>query len=319
MTKPLVQLTMSLTLGMALVGAENSAPAASGAARLAFTAGSGGEFTFDTGVLRGKLRAGGKTRGLSSVVHIPSGVMLDRGDKGYGLFSHYRVFTANKRYGVGAWEWPSVARLREDGAVEVAWAAATNRPFEMMAVYRWIAPDTLDLETIVKPQADLPQFESFLASYFQERFSNSLVYVGSLPARSGQPGFLAAEQEAGVWQMFPRDPAVLALIHDGRWLLPPNPVEWAIRPALARPIAVRRDPGSGVSAVLMAPAEDCFAIATPHQTEKTHSSLYFSLFGRDLKAGETARARCRLVVMGAFSEQKALEDAKTLSSARPNE
>ena len=29
------------------------------------------EFAFDTGVLRGKLRAGGKSTGLSSVVHCP--------------------------------------------------------------------------------------------------------------------------------------------------------------------------------------------------------------------------------------------------------
>ena len=32
-----------------------------------------GEYVFDTGFLRGKIRAGGKSRGLSSVVHIPSG------------------------------------------------------------------------------------------------------------------------------------------------------------------------------------------------------------------------------------------------------
>jgi hypothetical protein len=25
--------------------------------------------------------------------------------------SHYRVFTANKRYGDGAWYWPSTSRL----------------------------------------------------------------------------------------------------------------------------------------------------------------------------------------------------------------
>jgi len=43
----------------------------------AFTAGDQGGYTFDTGILRGTLRQDGKSRGLSSVVHIPSGARLD--------------------------------------------------------------------------------------------------------------------------------------------------------------------------------------------------------------------------------------------------
>jgi len=58
--------------------------------RLSFSAGNSNEFTFDTGLLRGQLCAGGKSIGLSSVVHIPSGTRLDRS---MGLFSHYQVFT----------------------------------------------------------------------------------------------------------------------------------------------------------------------------------------------------------------------------------
>ena len=39
----------------------------SGSGKLAFTASGTNEFAFDTGVLKGKLRADGKSRGLSSV------------------------------------------------------------------------------------------------------------------------------------------------------------------------------------------------------------------------------------------------------------
>jgi hypothetical protein len=258
------------------------------------------------------LRPNGKTRGLSSVVHIPSGVMLDQGDTGYGLFSHYRVFTANRRHGGGAWDWPSTAKAGADGSVEVIWAAQPDRPFAMRAVYRWATPDALDLETAVMAESDLTGFESFLASYFSQRFTNALASV-SEPG-TGNAEFVSADKSLGTWLMFPRDAAVLSLIQDGRWKLEPNPVAWAVQRPLARPIGVRRDPVSGVTAALMAPAAECFAVAMPFQTEG-HYSVYLSLFGRDVKAGETARARARLQIRGEFSPAKILESQQALSRA----
>jgi len=43
----------------------------------------------------------------------------------------------------------------------------------------------------------------------------------------------------------------------------------------------------------MGSRKDCFAIFTPFQTEP-HYSMYLSLFGRDLRAGQTAETRTRL-------------------------
>ena len=259
-----------------------------GNATLKFTASGTNEFTFDTGVLSGKLRAGGKSTGLSSVVHLPTGITLD---SSMGLFGHYRVFTANRRYGTAAWDWPSAARLRQDGSVEVHWPSTEDRPFELRAVYRWAAPDTLDLETSVQAKADLAKFESFLASYFAECFTNVCVY-----ARSNNHQWLEpAGRSYGVWQAFPRDDQAVAIIQDGRWKLPPNPVDWAIRPRLAKPLAIRRCPSKDLGAVIMSPQQDCFAVLTPFEAE-SHRSLYLCLFGRDLKSGETARTRARLVI-----------------------
>jgi hypothetical protein len=277
---------------------------------LAFRPAENGAFQFDTGVLRGELRAQGKALGLSSVFHVPSGTLLDRGRSGYGLCSHYRVFTSNKRYGGGAWDWPSTARLGENGTVEVNWAAATNRPFAMRAVYRWSAPDSLDVETIVEPNQALPKFESFLASYFADPFTNCLVYREG-PAGEA-PAFRPADRSLGDWQMVPRDAAVLPLIQDGRWQLEPNPVKWTLLPPLARPLVVRRAPLPRVTVALMAPASDCFAIASPQQQEG-HYSVYLSLFGRDLQAGQTARARARLLVLGDFSPEKILQSYQAFS------
>jgi hypothetical protein len=250
-----------------------------------------GGFTFDTGVLGGTLRAGGKSIGLSSLVHVPTGIRLDRGQ---GILSHYRVFTVGKRYGAGAWDWPSEARLRADGSVEVHWPAA-ERPFEMWAVYRIANPASIEVETRVKALEDLRGFESFLASYFSEGFTNAsaLVRTDSNDGRGGR--LMPAEKANGDWQMFPRDNRVLSLIEDGRWQLEPHPVTWTIMPVFARPVAIRQNPARRVTALLISTPEDCFAVAMPYQTEG-HYSTYLSLFGRDLKAGKTLTAAVRLVV-----------------------
>ena len=256
--------------------------------KLAFSAYGTNEFTFDTGVLAGKLRAGGKSRGLSSVVHLPTGVTLD---SSMGLFGHYRVFSANKRYGTAAWDWPSEAKLHNDGSVEVHWPSAEDRPFELSAVYRWVTPDTLDLETSVQAKTNLAKFESFLASYFADCFTNSSVYVRS----NNQQWLEPADKSFGVWQAFPRDDEAVSIIQDGRWKLAPNPVDWVIRPRLANPLAIRGCPANGLRAVLMSPPSDCLGVLTPFEAEG-HRSMYLCLFGKDLKAGESAKARARLVI-----------------------
>jgi hypothetical protein len=102
-----------LASGVALSPAQTNL---AGSAQRRFTLSGTNEFAFDTGLLRGKLRAGGKSTGLSSVVHVPSGLRVD---SSMGLFSYYRVFSAGKRYGTAAWDWPSVARLQADGSLEV--------------------------------------------------------------------------------------------------------------------------------------------------------------------------------------------------------
>jgi len=271
--------------GMLAFSAQAQQP---GKGNLAFSVSGTNEFAFDTGVLKGKLRAGGKSKGLSEVVHLPTGVRLD---SSMGLFGHYRVFSANHRYGTAAWDWPSDARLHPDGSVEVHWPAAEDHPFELRAVYRWAAPATLDLETSVLANTNLARFESFLASYFAAGFTNSHVLVRS----NGQPCLATADKSCGIWQAFPRDDQGVAIIQDGRWKFPPSPVDWVIRSRLANPLGVRRCPSNHLQAVLMSPPRDCFAVLTPFEAEG-HRSMYLSLFGLDLKPGEIARARARLVI-----------------------
>jgi hypothetical protein len=122
----------------------------------------------------------------------------------------------------------------------------------------------------------------------------------------GKPGFLTAKKVYGDWQMFPRNQEVLPAVQDGRWQKEPNPVKWVIIPSLAAPVCLRRGAATDLVVVLMSPPEDCFAIATPYEGEG-HYSLYLSLFGRDVKAGETAKARLRFVVTTSVSDRQILD------------
>jgi len=178
-------------------------------------------------------------------------------------------------------------------------------------MYRWTAPNVLDLLVRVKPGQDLRRFELFLASYFAG-FPASFAYVQQNPPAGGagaveaKPGFMEAKKETGDWQAFPRDDDAVQIIGDGRWQRPPNPVAWKTMPRLAAPLALRRDDKSGLTAVLLAPAEDCFAVSMPYG-EENHRSVYLSLFGRDIKSGETDSVRARLFIGRGITDQQAIE------------
>jgi len=269
--------------------------------RLAFTV-AGKGYHFDTGVLRGMLRENGSSIGLRPVEDVASGATV-AGQ--YSLFAPYRLLTPEKRFLPDARDWSSRSKLLSDGAVESHWLPDDKHPLELTAVYRLTAPNVLDFQATVKPQRELRKFELFLASYFAG-FPASFVHAQDGPQAGGQPGFLEATQQAGDWQMFPRDDEAARMIVDGRWNYQPNPVAWKIRSRLAAPLALRRDAGRGLTAAIMAPVGDCFAVSMPYG-EEGHRSLYLSLFGRDLKAGETASARARMVIGKAISDQQAIE------------
>jgi len=270
--------------------------------KLAFTQNQDGGYEFDTGILRGRLREAGKGLGLTSAVHVPTGTTLNGA---YGILSYYRVFTTNRRYGTAAWDWPSNSKLLPDGAIQVTWPEGDDRPFELGAIYHFRDASTLDVETIVKAGEDLSKFEVFLASYFHEAFPIPQVFVTPDPKIVGKRTFLTAKRAHGNWQIFPRNYDLLSIIQDGRWEIQPNPVDWKIMPTLAKPIALRRGSKGTPTVILMSPLYDCFAISTPYEGEG-HYSMYFSLFGRDIKAGHTARAHLRLVITNITSNREIL-------------
>ncbi len=263
-----------------------------------FTATADGGYTFDTGVLRGKLHTKDKMLGLTDVIHVPTG----RSVAGrWGLMHLYRIFSGGRRFGYGARDWPTNSRLLDDGAVEVLWPPAPDRPFELRALYRWHDPAALDVIITARAVDDLPTFEVFLASYFDAGLADPYIYVKQQGETGRDSGFLLGDRALGHWLVSARDAAAVALIRDGRWQVKPSPVDWAILPPLAAPVALRRDRQSDLAAIMMAPKADCFAVFMPFAGEG-HYSLYLSLFGHDIAAGEQAQARARLVVGAGLSD-----------------
>jgi len=272
---------------------------------LSFEPAGAGLYHFDTGPLAGRLKYDGHYQGIYPLVDAASKADLTHPP---GVFSFYRVFTTGTRYGNGARDWPATSKVRPDGAVEVHWAASETNPVEMTGVYRWSAADTLDLEITVIPPRDVTAFELFMSSYFTKGFLAS-VYVKS----DEGPRFVPIDRRPdsqGGYVMFPRDEQAKKLIADGRWKIAPSPVDWHIERPLAAPLVLRRDAASGITVVMMTPPGDCFAVSSPWNPATPQAggyrSLYLSLFGRDLKAGHEARARCRLVIGRDIDDAKAV-------------
>jgi hypothetical protein len=278
---------------------------------LAFRPGEKGYYTFDTGLLRGQMRLDGRSQGICSLVHVPSGQELA---KVPGLLSYYRILVTDGRYGHAARDWLNRPEILADGRLQVVFPPAEEHPLTLTGVFQWKTPNTLDLETSLTPNRDMPQLELFLSSYFAKTF-DALVFVKANMYHKDGPTLLRADDNPlvdGTYLMFPRDREAVGRIFDGRWNYPPNPVQWSVTRWLAGPMALRRDAATGLTAVLMSPPEDCFAVATPYNKTPPdgvagHSSLYLSLLGRDVKAGETVHAHCRMVIDSDLSDARAGE------------
>lgn len=279
--------------------------------KLAFRSAGPGLYEFSTALFRGTLKLDGKFQGVCPLYHAATGSDLTRPP---GIFSPYRVFSGSARFGNAARDWPTQTRLLADGAVEARWAPAKEHPLAITAVYRWTSPGTLDSEWTVKPEQDMAALEFFMSTYFTKDFLAS-IYLR--PAGEEKARFVPIDRgpaDRGGYVMFPRDKASEGIIQNGRWKVPPSPVDWAIRQGLAAPLVIRRDKAQGLTAAIMCPPEDCFAVASPWNPQtpeaKGYRSIYLSLVGRDVKAGQAVKARCRLILGQLTDDQVVAEYEK---------
>ena len=152
-----------------------------------------GFYTFDTGVLRGKVRLNGRSQGITELVHVPTGTSMASGGRLPGLFSYYRVLATNARYGKAVRDWPTETKILPGGALEVFWPVGEDHPLEITAVCRWSRPDTLDVVTTAKPLDDMPKFEVFISNYYEKPFRGR-VYVTPPDDAAAGPRFVPIDQ-----------------------------------------------------------------------------------------------------------------------------
>ncbi len=260
---------------------------------------SSGEYLVDTGSLKGTFRFEGRSIGFVPFFSISPELEISANPTALpGLFNFYRVFVTNQRFGESMRSVQSKTELLDGKTMKVLWEADEAHPFVLSTVYQWVNPQTLDLHISVEAKQTLPDFEIFLSSYLTDKFPESYVYAQT---EEGDK-FLPTPMDAGVWQAFPRDEQAISIIRDGRWAIPPSPVDWAIRPFYKEPIIYRMNSDTKVAVVQMAQKKDCFAVLTPHAGEQ-HYSMYFSLFGKTLETGQIVSTTVRMIITPMSEEQ----------------
>lgn len=281
------------------IAATSNRPAKQIGASLAFMEDGQGNLAFNTSVVKGSLKKDGQGDFFRPITFIDPPVPMDNNK---GLLVPYRFLTPQKRFGFGSWEWPRTGKILASGAAELTWAETPDRPFHFTATYSWKAVDTLDFTVAFTPSVDLDKFELFVGSYFKQ-FKKAAVYVKD--AGDGRPGFVDTPKEKGGSQLFPRGEDVMPIIKDGRWKHPPYPNNWTFRQSFQAPLGIKSEPNSGVAVVIMAPPEDCFAVSMFEQNSGL-GCYYLSLFGKDVKKGQTLIGHARMVFGKNITDEQAL-------------
>ena len=256
---------------------------------------------FQTDLVSGRYLTAGKYQGMRSLVHRPTGTEIAAGETLPGLVAPYRAFGNGLRYG-DVRDRPTQVELLPEG-LRITHPADAENPFDLASLYEWNA-DTLDVHYTLSLHADMRAFELGVASYLSAGFR---AFVSRQSNTWGETAARIVPVDANpmtdVYALFPRNEAALKTIFDGRWDLPPYPVRYAVPAYFAQPWAYRRHVKSGVMALGMADPRECCAICIPvndppedPSPAKGYQGVYFYLFGRELRRGETTTTRVRWVV-----------------------
>ncbi|MEM7143573.1 MAG: hypothetical protein AAF591_00470 [Verrucomicrobiota bacterium] len=278
-------------------------------------------FHFETPELKGmivgrderELGKGYGKHGIRGLVHVPTGSDLSAPEgpvgakrRHQGMVNLYRVYGATETLGALRDDQAEVERL-EDGA-RLIWAPTEERPVAVTATWRVTGPGQIDVEMVAVPERAIENFEVLPATYVDVLMEKGMYAEGDgegeveilrqmeTPGERPQYPFFPLGEEARAMQeksgrmgsswIWP------SYVHEGVAALP---VIFAENDEVE--ILLMADPES-VSAVCVTPKPET---GEPEEWNSVgqHSALYFSLFGRDVEAGEECRSRMRLVVVPA--------------------
>ncbi len=280
----------------------------------------GDNYYFQNDIVSGRYLTAGEYQGMRSLVHRPTGVEIAAGEKLPGLAAPYRVFGNGRRYG-DVRDRPTRVDVTPEG-LRIAHPADAENPFDIVSCYAWNA-DTLDVRYTITAHTDMRAFEFGVSSYLSAGFR---AYVSRQSNVWGETSSeivpVDVNRMTDVYALFPRNEDAMKTIFDGRWDLPPFPVRYAVPAYFAHALAYRRHVKSGVMAVGMADPKECYAICVPVNNPpenpdpaKGYQGIYFYLFGRDLRRGETVATRIRWIVGRNLPDQEILARWESFAEA----
>ena len=256
---------------------------------------------FETETLKGKI-GDGRFIGFNQLVHKPTGTVIAGNGPAnrHGMLSLYRIFSRNHRYGDAAYNWKERSISIKENTVVMKWPSTAQRPFEFEAVYSFPTPNKLSLQVKVTAKKELIDFEVLISSYFDKNFPKAEVILANGSISS-------SPKELGFWHAFPYGKQAKTLISDGRWQQGIHPVTQDIRENVAFPMSFRRHT-NGLTGLIYAKPQDCFAVYTAHDGEY-HYSNYKGLFGKTLKADASSTANISFEV-GTWNNDEIIKKIK---------
>ncbi|NRB75359.1 MAG: lactonase family protein [Verrucomicrobiales bacterium] len=221
-----------------------------------------------------------------------------------GLLNLYRIYGVNETFGALRNDEAEVVP-QEDGA-RLTWPASEARPIAISATYTISGQSQIDVLLEATPTRDIKNFEILPATYLPVEWEKFVYLQGEsapeptllrpsgnedddlkYPFYSMSKSDRDAQEKSGrttsTWQwksILPEPLAALPIVFCGD-----NKVQ-----------VIQFAAPDSVSAVCATPKPEA---GDPEEWNSVgqHSALYFSLFGRDVKAGETVSSKIRLLVI----------------------
>lgn len=218
----------------------------------------------------------------------------------------YRLLARNEWLGQGD-ELPMRGQV-EDHHPTITWPAGPQCKLQTVARYVVVPPTAIDVELTFRFEASYADYEAFWSNYFppgNQPHAFPVKPYGKAGAADAQMvPLVEAPLYKGCYLAFPRDVRAASLYCDGRWEKGKHsPVLWARTRYLGLPMVVFARPGGDEACVFMADPRTCFGLGTvyrsddPRDSVANHHSVYASLIGHDVRAGDIVRARLSLAVI----------------------
>lgn len=244
------------------------------------------------------------THRFSEVRHKPSDTLVspDKGKmKHVGLLNFFRVLIRGGYLTELRAEKP-VVEPEKDG-VTLTYPPTIRRQAKIIVRFIFREPNIIDMDLSLETLNNYPGFEILLSAYLAPGFVSGAYVAEDEFGPVVMPEQIRITDQPmihGVWPFFPRDEAGANLLTDGRH----QKGRWYWRMAIGRrygmPMAFFSK--GEVDVLLMGRPEDVYAVGATYEGDAetdsiaAHRSLYLSLFGEDLVAGEGRRTQMRMIV-----------------------